>query len=56
MTTWFIILPLTAAIVGLVAFVWIRQVRHPSAGGSRGYESRIEVHHDGWGNGASTRK
>jgi hypothetical protein len=54
--TWYLIL-LGAAVVALVAYVWIRQARHPvEPGRGPGLEARIEDHHRGWGNGASGKR
>ena len=45
---------LTVLVVGLVAFVWLRQVRHPvQPGRGPGRSAIIEGHHTGWGDEGS---
>lgn len=54
--TWYLVL-VAAAVVTLVAYVWVRQARHPAdPGRDHEWETRIEDHHRGWGNGASGRR
>lgn len=45
--TWYLI-AVALAVVALVAFVWVRQNRHPVAPGKP--RDEIEKHHGGWGN------